>query len=428
MHKQVAQVSNLLYRRASSLRAPGNIKPVANARILPIGNRRYSRLETCATFATFAALVCLSGCKGKPHADAPAPPLVEVAPVTQADVPIYHDWIGVLEGFVNAHIRAQVTGYLISQNYKEGDPIKKGDLLFEIDPRPFQAALDQAKGQLAQADAKQGKTELDVKRYAPLVKDKAISQEEYDDAVQANLEAQAAVIAARAQMEQAQLNLGFTKIVSPIDGIASIANGQIGDLVGPATGELTTVSTVDPIKAYFNVTEQAYINFTKLFATERDRYERLGKLEIELLLASGDIYALKGKIYAADRQISPTTGALRVAALFPNPNGALRPGEFGRIRVKFDLASGALLVPQKAVSELQGSYQVAVVEADNKVHLQPVKVGERTGTFWIIQEGLKPGQRIVVEGIQKVKEGAVVNTTNAPPEPVVVQPPSSAAK
>ena len=358
--------------------------------------------------AAVTALLWLAACKGKPHAAAPAPPLVEVTTVTQADVPLYHEWIGVLDGLVNAHIRAQVTGYLVSQKYPEGDPIKMGDLLFEIDRRPFQAALDQAKGQLAQAEARLGKTELDVKRYAPLVKDKAISQEEYDDAVQANLEAQAAVVSARAQVEQTDLNLGFTRIISPIDGIASIANGQIGDLVGPSTGELTTVSTVDPIKVYYNVTEQAYINFTKLFATERDRYERLGKLEIELILADGAAYPLKGRIYAADRQISPTTGALRVAALFPNPNNALRPGEFGRVRVKFDVASGARLVPQRAVTELQGSYQVAVVETENKIHIQPVRVGERSGTLWVIQEGLHPGQVIVVEGIQKVKEGATV--------------------
>src|SRR5438094_1229100 len=363
--------------------------------------------------AAVTALLWLAACKGKPHATAPAPPLVEVTTVTKADVPIYHDWIGVLDGLVNAHIRAQVSGYLVSQNYKEGDPIKKGDLLFEIDRRPFKAALDQANAQLAQAEARRGKTELDVKRYAPLVKDKAISQEEYDDAVQANLEAEAAVVAAQAQVEQADLNLGFTRVVSPIDGIASIANGQIGDLVGPTTGELTTVSTVDPIKAYYNVTEQAYINFTKLFATESDRYARLGKLEIELILADGAAYPLKGRIYAADRQISPTTGALRVAALFPNPNNALRPGEFGRVRVKFDVASGALLVPQRAVTELQGSYQVAVVEAGNKIHIQPVRIGERSGTMWIIQEGLKPGQRVVVEGIQKGREGAVVNATKA---------------
>ncbi len=380
------------------------------------------------SIAGFVTGALLGGCKGKSHTTSPPPPLVEVVTVTQADVPLYHEWIGVLDGLVNAHIRAQVTGYLVSQNYREGDPIKKGDLLFEIDRRPFQAALDQAKGQLAQAEARLGKTELDVKRYAPLVKDKAISQEEYDDAVQANLEAQAAVVSAKAQVEQADLNLGFTRIISPIDGIASIANGQIGDLVGPSTGELTTVSTVDPIKVYYNVTEQAYINFTKLFATERDRYERLGKLEIELILADGAAYPIKGKIYAAVRQISPTTGALRVAALFPNPNNALRPGEFGRVRVKFDVASGALLVPQRAVNELQGSYQVAVVEAENKIHIQPVRVGERSGPLWIIQEGLHPGQVVVVEGIQKVREGMVVTTTNAPSESVVVSNPAPPGK
>src|SRR6266704_3865519 len=371
------------------------------------------------SIAGFVTGALLGGCKGKSHTTSPPPPLVEVVTVTQADVPLYHEWIGVLDGLVNAHIRAQITGYLVSQNYREGDPIKKGDLLFEIDRRPFKAALDQAKGQLAQAEARRGKTALDVKRYAPLVKNKAISQEEYDDAVQANLEAEAAVVAAKAQVEQADLNFGFTRIVSPIDGIASIANGQIGDLVGPTTGELTTVSTVDPIKAYYNVTEQAYINFTKLFATESDRYALLGQLEIELILADGAVYPLKGKIYAADRQISPTTGALRVAALFPNPNYALRPGEFGRVRVKIDLAKDALLVPQRAVMELQGSYQVAVVEADNKTHIQPVRVGERSGTLWIIQEGLKPSQRVVVEGVQKVREGMVVNTTNSPAESAI---------
>jgi len=362
-------------------------------------------------------LTGMSACKAKPHAVSPAPPTVEVATVTQADVPIYHEWIGVLDGFVNAHIRAQVSGYLQSQNYKEGDPIKKGDLLFEIDPRPFKAALDRAKAQLAQAEARLGKTELDVKRYGPLVKDKAISQEEYDDAVQANLEARATVVAAKAQVEQAELNLGFTRIISPIDGVASIASGQIGDLVGPSSGELTTVSTVDPIKVYYNVTEQAYINFTKLFVTESNRYERLRQLEIELVLADGAVYPFKGRIYAADRQVSLTTGALRIAALFPNANYALRPGQFGRVRVQFNLANGALLVPQKAVSELQGSYQVALVDAQNKVHVQPVRVGERIGTKWIIEEGLHPGERVIVEGIQKVREGTIVNATNAPPEP-----------
>jgi membrane fusion protein (multidrug efflux system) len=365
------------------------------------------------------AVFCFVGCKPKPHTTAPPAPVVEVAAVTQADVPIYHEWIGALDGLVNAQIRAQVTGYLLTQNYREGDPIKKGDLLFQIDPRPFKAGVDQAKGILAQAEAKLGKTELDVKRYGPLVKDRAISQEEYDDAVQANLEAKAAVVSAKAQVEQAQLNLEFTSIASPIDGIASIARAQIGDLVGPASGELTTVSTVDPIKAYYNVTEQAYINFAKLFSTEIDRYERLRQLEIDLILTDGSVYPQKGKIFAADRQIGPTTGALRVEALFPNPGNSLRPGEFARVRVKLDLKHGSLLVPQRAVSELQGSYQVAVVDADNKVHIQPVKVGERTGSLWVIEEGLHPGQRIIVEGIQRIREGMIVTTTNFTAEQVV---------
>jgi membrane fusion protein (multidrug efflux system) len=357
-----------------------------------------------------AALLCLAGCKEKPRA-APQPPTVEVTPVTKADVPVYHEWIGTLDGLVNATIRAQVTGYLLKQDYREGDAIKKGDLLFEIDPRPFQAVLDQAKGELAQAEARFGKTELDVKRYAPLVKEKAISQEEYDDAVQADLEAKAAVLSAKAQVEQAQLNLGFTRIVSPIDGIASIAKGQIGDLVGPATGELTTVSTIDPIKAYYNVTEQAYLNFAGLFSKEIDRTERLKQLEIQLIMADGSVYPKMGRIYAPDRQIGTTTGALRLEALFPNPDSALRPGEFVRVLVKFDINHDALLVPQRAVSELQGAYQVAVVDADNKIHIQPVRVGERSGSLWVINQGLEPGQRVVVEGLQKIRDGLAVNPT-----------------
>jgi membrane fusion protein, multidrug efflux system len=361
-----------------------------------------------------AAFLCFAGCKEKPRVT-PPPPTVEVATVTQADVPVYHEWIGTLDGLVNATIRAQVTGYLMAQDYREGDIIKKGDLLFEIDPRPFQAVLDQAGGQLAQAEARLGKTELDVKRYAPLVKEKAISQEEYDDAVQADLEARAAVLSAKAQVEQAQLNLGFTRITSPIDGIASIAKGQIGDLVGPATGELTTVSTIDPIKAYYNVTEQAYINFARLFLKENDRQERLKQLEIQLILSDGSVYPQIGRIYAPDRQIGPTTGALRLEARFPNPDNSLRPGEFVRVRVKFDTRHGALMVPQRAVSELQGAFQVALLDADNKIHVQPVSVGERNGGLWIIEHGLEPGQRIVVEGLQKIRDGVTVNPTNYVP-------------
>jgi RND family efflux transporter MFP subunit len=334
-------------------------------------------------------------------------------------VPIYHEWIGVLDGLVNADIRAQVSGYLQIQNYREGDPIRKGDMLFEIDPRPFQAVLDQAKGQLAQAEARYGKTELDVKRYAPLVKDRAISQEEYDDAVQADLEAKAAVVAAQAQVEQAEVNLGFTKIASPIDGIASIARAQIGNLVGPASGTLTTVSMIDPIKAYYQVTEQAYINFTRQFTTESNRYERLKQLETQLILTDGKPYPMMGTNFAVDREIGATTGSLRVEALFPNPNYVLRPGQFAHIRLKFDTRHNAILVPQRAVSELQGSYQIALVDADNKIHIQPVQVGERSGTQWIIEDGLHPGDRIVVEGLQKVREGTSVVTTNFVEEPTL---------
>ena len=375
------------------------------------------KTKTCV-LAAVAAVLCLTGCGEKPKAT-PPPPLVEVLAVTQADVPVYHEWIGELDGLVNAQIRAQVNGYLLKQNYREGDPIKTGDLLFEIDPRPFKATLDQAKGILAQADARLGKTELDVKRYAPLVKDKAISQEEYDDAVQADLEAKAAVVSATAQVEQAQVNLGFTKITSPIDGIASIARAQIGDLVGPGSGELTTVSTLDPIKVYYNVTEQAYINFTRLFSTESNRNDRLKQLEIELILTDGKAYPLKGKIFAADRQIGQTTGALRLEALFPNPDNSLRPGEFARVRVKFDLRHDALLVPQRAVSELQGAYQVAVVDANNKIQIRPVRMGDRTGNQWIVEDGLHEGERVVAEGFQKVREGVTVVTTNYVAQPVM---------
>jgi len=360
-------------------------------------------------FIGATALLYLAACKGKVDSGPPPPVIVEVVEVKGQDVPIYHDWIGTLEGLVNAQIRAQVSGYLLAQKYREGDLVKKGELLFQIDQRPFEAALGQARGQLAQAEAQLGKTELDVKRFTPLAKLNAISQQELDDAVQANLAAKAAVASARAAVDQAQLNLEFTGILSPIDGIAGIAKAQIGDLVGPATGELTTVSTIDPIKAYYSVSEQAYINFTRLFSDPGARTERTRQMELQLIFADGSTYPREGRVYAVDRQINPTTGALRIEALFPNPESALRPGQFARVHVKFDTKKGALLVPQRAVSELQGTYQVVVVDNESKAHIRPVKVGERSGAMWIIEEGLKPGERVVVEGIQKVKEGSAVN-------------------
>src|SRR6266853_1646575 len=357
------------------------------------------------------SVAILAGCKPASK-ESTTPPVVKVATVTRGDPTIYQEWIGTLDGLVNAQIRAQVTGYLLAQDYHEGDRIKKGDLLFEIDARPFQAALDHANGMLKQAEARFGKTQLDVKRYAPLVKDKAISQEEYDNAVQANLEAEAAMVSAEADVEQAQLNLEFTKIVSPIDGVPNFAKAQIGDLVGQSSGELTTVSTIDPIKAYFSVTEQEYINFTRLFTTDNARSKQIKHVEAELILPDGTAYPLKGKIVALDRSVGLTTGTLRVEALFPNPNNALRPGQFARVRVKADSKPDTVLAPCRAVSELQGSYQVAVVDADNKVHIQPVQIGERSGNQFIIESGLQPGQRVVVEGLQKVREGATVTATN----------------
>jgi membrane fusion protein (multidrug efflux system) len=367
-----------------------------------------SKLNILGCFAVVVS--CIAGCKPDSNIT-PSPPVVQVATVTPGDVPIYREWIGTLDGRVNAQIRAQVAGYLVAQDYQDGEGVKKGDLLFEIDPRPFQAALDQAEGVLAQANARYGKTTLDVKRYAPLVKNQAISQEEYDDAVQANSEAEAAVVSARAQAEQARLNFEFTKVVSPIDGIPDIARAQIGDLVGPTSGELTTVSDIDPIKAYFSVSEQAYVNFTRLFATESARSEQLNRLEAELIFSDGTVYPLKGKIYAVDRSVGQTTGAIRVEALFPNPNHALRPGQFARVRVKTETRENSLLVPYRAIMELQGTYQVAVVDADNKVHIQSVRLGERTGDLCIIEDGVKCGQRVVVEGLQTIRDGTTVAPT-----------------
>jgi len=353
-------------------------------------------------------LVALTACGPKKQAAAPPPPDVDVVTVQSADVPLYTEWIGTLDGYVNAQIRAQVSGYLMAQDYKEGAQIKKGDLLFHIDPRPFQAALDQAKGQLAQAEAQFDKTELDVERYTPLAKEKAISQEELVDAEHASLVAKAAVASAKAAVETAELNLEFTKITSPIDGIAGLAQAQIGDLVGPASGELTAVSTVDPIKVYFTFTEASYMDYMNNYSDETKRAEHERDLELELILANGTVYPHKGKFYFADRQVDVRTGALRVAGLIPNPGRVLRPGQFARVRARTQIRTGALAVPQRAVMELQGNYQVAVVDAANKVSIRSVKVSDRIGNMWIVEEGLKPGEQVIVEGTQKARAGTVV--------------------
>lgn len=364
-----------------------------------------------ALLALWLALILsvgASSCKKKQAASAP-PPEVQVVTVTPKDVPITSEWIGTLDGYVNAQIRAQVTGYLLTQNYVEGSQVKKGDLLFQIDPRPFEATLDQAKGNLAQAQAQLGRTQLDVKRLAPLAKVNAISQQELDNAVQANLAAEAQVKSAQAAVENAQLNLNFTKVTSPIDGVAGLAQAQIGDLVGPNSGPLTAVSVVDPIKVYFNVSEQQYLNYRRQHTDPTERQAHEQELELELILADGSIYPQKGKFLFVDRQVDVNTGTLRITGAFPNPNFVLRPGQFARVRAKTQERKGALIVPQRAVTELQGSYQIDIVDEQNKVHVVPVKVGAQIDSNWIIEEGLKPGQRVIVEGIQKVKEGMVVN-------------------
>ncbi len=366
--------------------------------------RLYTNHRSLWALGLLILIIGATGCKKKPGP--PPPPEVQVISLVATNVPIFEEWIGTLDGSVNAQIRAQVTGYLLSQNYAEGSAVKTGDLLFQIDPRPFQAAFDQATAKQAQDQAQVDKTEMDVKRYTPLAKEQAISQEQLDDAIQANLAAVAQVKADDAAMENAQLNLGFTKITSPIGGIAGVAAAQIGDLVGQSANVLTTVSTINPIRVYFQVGEQSYRNFWRELA---DPQTAGGDLSLELVFSDGTTYPEKGKFFFADRQVNPNTGTLQIAGLFSNADFILRPGQYGRVRAQTHTLTNALVVPERAVMELQGSYQVATVDGQNKSHLQSVKVGQQIGTDWIIETGLKPGDRVVVEGTQKAKEGTVVN-------------------
>jgi RND family efflux transporter MFP subunit len=360
---------------------------------------------------------------------------VEVVPVTQKDVPIYGEWIGTLDGLVDADVKAQVTGYLLKQAYVEGSFVRKGQLLFEIDPRPFEAALDQAKAQLAQAEAQlanaeanQLQAQLNVNKYTPLAQEQAASQQDLDNAVQTNvaskatvLNSKAAIQAAEAAVRTAQINLDFTRLIAPIDGIAGQAQLQVGALVNASSAAITTVSTVDPIKVFFTVSEQEYLAFNRLYPTQATRESQEKHMPLELILADGMTYDKKGKVYFADRAVNQNTGAIRIAGLFDNPGNILRPGQYARIRAATSIRQGALLVPQRAVSELQGSYQVAVVDHENKADIVSVKVGEQVGSMWIVEDGLKPGDRVVAEGVQKVRPGAQVN-----PKPFLE--PSSEAK
>jgi RND family efflux transporter MFP subunit len=370
-----------------------------------------------------AALGFCSACEqAKPPA---AVPEVEVVEVSQQDVPITRTWVATLTGKVNAQIRAQVPGYLMQQTYVNGSYVRRGAPLFQLDSRTFQAAFDQAKGVLEQAkgdlsraQAQQGKTQLDVNRYTPLAQQGAISKQELDDAVQNNLSAlaqvetaKASVASAVAALETAKLNLGFSTIVAPIDGVVGIATAQVGDFISPQSlSSLTTVSTVNPILANFTPSEQEYLKAmretVRVGETEK---QALGRLNWELELTDGSIYPLKGKFYALDRQVDINTGSILVQVEFPNPNSLLRPGGFGNIRTVARIDKGALLVPQRAVSDVQGKYLVAVVGSDNKVNIRSVTVGDKVGASWIISQGLKPGDHIVAEGTQKVHDGVVVN-------------------
>ncbi len=367
----------------------------------------------------------LAACKGEATStQAQQPTDVEVVLVEQKDVPIFSEWVGTTDGLVNAQIRAQVSGYLLRQRYREGAFVKKGDLLFEIDPRKFQAALDQTAGDLKKAQAQLTKTDLDVKRNTPLAKEGAISRKELEDSIQANQAARASVESARAALEQAKLNLGWTRITAPIDGVVGIAKAQIGDLVN-SNDELTAMSQLDPIRVYFPISEQEYLKFVGLV---QERYQEKGdptkareNARLEMVLSNGAVYPHKGWFFLADRQVDVKTGTIRIAALFPNSGNVLRPGQYAKVRAAITVRQGALLVPQRTVSELQGSHQVAVVTPENKVEIRPVKVGERVDSQWIITEGLKSGEQVVAEGLQKLKAGTTVK-----PKPFGAAPPASA--
>ncbi len=438
-------------------------------------NKLFASVAVVAVVLVLAAFI-VAGRSNNAAQTAPPPLEVEVVQVQQRDVPVFNEWIGTTDGMVNAEIKAQVSGYLLRQNYKEGSLVKKNQLLFEIDPRPFQAALDQAKGQLAQnlgqvqqassqvtqaeaevvqansqlsqakaqltrATANQVRTQLDVNRYTPLAEQKAVTQQEFDNAVQTNAVAKAEIEAAKAGVESAQaqltqakariatataavatakgqvenaraavrtaeLNLGFTRILSPIDGIAGIAQAQVGNLISTDSA-LTTVSTVDPVKVYFTLSEQEFLTYSKKNLFEAQT-AAAPQLELELILADDSTYPHKGSFYLADRQVDPRTGAIRLAGVFANPGNVLRPGQYGRVRAVIGTEHQALLVPQRAVSELQGMYQVAVVAPDNKINVRRVKVGERSGAMWLIEEGLNGGETVVAEGTQKVRPGMTV--------------------
>lgn len=381
----------------------------------------YKRLITSAACGALLIFMLFSaGCSRKPAQTAPPPPEVLVTTVMPRDVPRVLERVATLDGFINANINAEVQGYIVSRDYTEGSIVKKGDLLFQIDPRPFEAALAQAKGTLAKDKANQVKADADEKRAIDLFNKKVISDQERDTAIAAAGSSRANVEADQAAVEQAELNLGYTKITSPIDGVAAIATAQVGDLVGPSSGVLTTVSQLDPIKAVVTAGEGPFTDFVSRHPDPGERQRYVNSLKFDLILGNGNVYPHKGKFYALDRNLDPKTGSIRYEVTFPNPGNILRPGQFGKVRFVADIKKGAMVVPQEAVNELQGSYQVAVVGDDNKVSILPVKMGERIGALWEVTDGLKPGDKVVVQGVQKAREGSTVTVKDwTPPAPQV---------
>ncbi len=380
----------------------------------PVSSAARTRRRAAAGLAGVAFLI-IAGC-GKEKPATPPPPIVEVVTVTQQDVPIYMEWVGTMDGGVNAVIRPQVTGYLIKQNYREGDLVKKGQALFEIDPRTFEAAVDEARGVRAQQFARYETARANLARVKPLAAKNAVSQKDLDDSTGTEQSTKAQLESADAALKTAKLNLGFTHITSPVTGIAGIAKAQIGDLLSPSmTTELTTVSTVDPIKVYFNISEREYLKVAG------ERTDTSKQVPLDLFLVDGSLYPHPGKFFVLNRQVDASTGTFKVAALFPNPNNLLRPGQYGKVRATMAVEKGALLVPQRAVTEIQGKYLVAVVGADNKADIRPVTVGERIGSDWIISKGLQPSDQVIAEGTQKVRTGMTVS-----PKPFAADAPAAA--